>query len=442
MTLARWKASSLTKKVLGMAKLEDVSVSVWGGKRGNQRFANNQPTTNGDSEDLSISVTANHEGRTATVSGNRTDTKSLRELVERAEELAKLAPVDPEYMPPLGRQKYAKVKATDKDTAKISAEQRAELSRRAIEVAKKRGVIAAGFLSHSDSGYALANKAGLFAYHASTSVSLDTTCRTVDGTGSAKAGYASHKLAGLEPSVLVEAIAEKAERSRNPVALDPGRYTVVLENNAVADLLSFLWRSLSARSADEGRSYFSKPDGGNRIGEKLFDERITLRSDPTDENHPSSPIGRGGLPSEPVTWIDEGVLKALSYGRYWAKKQGKEPQPGGGSMFLDGGTGSLDDLIKDVKKGVLVTRFWYNRMLEPRTILATGLTRDGTFLIEDGKITKAVKNMRYNESPITLLKNVVAMSKPERAGLSGRRVAVVPAMVVDGFNFASVSDAV
>jgi predicted Zn-dependent protease len=401
-----------------------------------------QPTTNGDVEDLEISVTASVDGRSATASDNRSDDASIKALVERAEELAKLAPVDPEHMPPLGKQTYAKVNAVDRGTAAISAQGRADVAGAAIRAAKDKGVTVAGFMQHSDAAFALANKAGLFAFHASTSVSLSTTCRTKDGTGSARAGFASHKLGGLEVEPMVARVAEKAERSRNPVALDPGRYTVVLEPDAVADLLGFLFWSLSARAADEGRSYFSKKGGGNRLGEKLFDERITLRSDPTSSEHPASPIGSGGLPRLPTTWIEKGVLEALSYSRYWAQKQGKTPQASPGSLHVEGGSGTVDDLVTNVDRGVLITRFWYNRMLDPRTILATGLTRDGTFLIEKGKIAKPVKNMRYNESPITLLKNVVAMSTPERAGLSTRRVSVVPAMVVEGFNLASVSEAI
>lgn len=441
MTLTKSQARKLTRKILSAATVKDVRVEVWSRRGGNTRYAINQPTTTGDVEELSISVTAHVDGRSATVTGNRSDDGAVRQLVADAEELARLAPPDPEAMPPLGPQTYPKVKETDSATAKMGAKERADVVRSAIEVSKARNLEIAGLVRHAESSFAMANRAGLFAYHPSTSVSLETTCRTTDGTGSGRSGFASHRAKGLNAKAVAQAAADTAAASRNPQGLDPGKYTVILQPEAVSALLSFLFRALSARSADEGRSYFSKDGGGNRRGEKLFDERISLWSDPTDPEHPSSPIGEDGLPLGKTTWIDKGVVAELITSRYWAKKTGTKVVPFGRSVHMAGGTGTAADLLKDVKRGVLVSRFWYNRMLEPRTILATGLTRDGTFLVEGGKIAASAKNFRYNESPLTLLKNVVALGKPVRVGEAGR-VAVVPPMVVEGFNFESVSDAV
>ena len=442
MSLSKSAAKRLTQKVLGYANVDDITVRVSASQTGNTRFANNGPTTNGDVARQSVSITATVNGRSATVSTNRTDAASLESAVRRAEETAALAPVDPEHMPPLGPQKYLEVDARDGATARVGGKQRAQTIKKPIAVAKDRGLTASGLAIHSDSAFALANAKGMFAYHASTSMSLSNTCRTSDGTGSGRAAFVSHRFADLDPGAVAQVAADKAEMSANPQALDPGKYVVILEPQAVSDLLSFLLRALNARSADEGRSYFSKPGGGNRVGEKLFHESISIRSDPTHPAHPASPVGGGGLPQGKVTWIEKGTVKALSYSRYWADKQGTAARPGPTSIHMQGTSKSLMDLIKGVDRGILVTRFWYNRMLEPRTILATGLTRDGTFLVEQGKITTAVKNFRYNESPVTLLKNVLALGRPERAPTRGGRVIVVPPMVVEGFNFASSSDAV
>jgi predicted Zn-dependent protease len=441
-SLSKAAAKLLTQQVLSHAKVDDIVVRVAGSQTGNTRFANNGPTTTGDVARATVSVTATVQGRSATISSNRTDKESLARIVREAEETAALAPVDPEHMPPVGPQKYPRVNGRDGATAKLGGKERAQAIRKPLATADKRGLNASGLIIHSDSAFALANNKGLFAYHASTSVSLSNTCRTKDGTGSGRAAFVSHRYGNLKPGDVARAAADKAEMSANPKGVDPGRYVVILEPQAVSDLLSFLAFSMGARSADEGRSYFSKAGGGNRIGEKLFHDSITISSDPGDAEHPASPISGDGLPLSKVTWIEKGVLKALTYSRFWADKQGKEPVPRPNSIKMAGTDASLTDLIKGVDRGILVTRFWYNRMLEPRTILATGLTRDGTFLVEQGKITTAVKNFRYNESPVTLLKNVLALGKPERAPTRGGRVVVVPPMVVDGFNFASLSDAV
>ncbi len=440
MTLSKGEAKKITQAAIKAASVPELEVTVSAAREGNLRFANNQATTSGDVERLTVSVTASEGGRSATVSGNRRDREGVRALVAKAQELCRLSPVDPEHMPPLGPQQYPAVKAYVDATAKLSAESRANLVAKFIRVGNLRKLDAAGIVQAREGARATANKQGLFAYHRATGVSVTTTMRTRDGTGSGWAGAATHHVDWLDPEAVALAAADKGEMSQGPQELKPGRYTVVLEPQAVADLLWFLTGSLSARAADEGRSYFSRPGGGTRVGEGLFHNLVTIRSDPTSTEHPSSPIGPGGVALQPTTWIEGGVLKNLAYSRYWAKKQGRAALPGPRSLFMAGTKRSLAELIKGVDRGVLVTRFWYNRMLERRTILATGLTRDGTFLIEQGKIARPIKNMRYNESPVTLLKNVLALGRPERVGAGG--LAVVPPLVVHGFNFASVSDAV
>jgi predicted Zn-dependent protease len=191
---------------------------------------------------------------------------------------------------------------------------------------------------------------------------------------------------------------------------------------------------MAARPADEGRSAFTQP--------RRFDERITLFSDPSDRDNPASPIGEDGLPQRKITWIEKGELRNLHRSRFWAQKTGKEAIPNPSSLHLAGTDASVQDLVSGVDRAVLVTRFWYNRLLEPRTVMVTGLTRDGTFMVEQGKITKALRNFRFNESPLTLLSKVVAIGRPERVSTRGGLVLVVPPLVVEGFNFASRSDAI
>jgi predicted Zn-dependent protease len=441
-TLNKRKAKKITDTLLGAAMVPELLVSVRERHDGHTRFARNQPTTEGDVETLEISVTASIEGRTATAMGNRSDQASLEALVAEAEELAALSPVDPEHMPPVDKGLYLQVDGHDKATAKLGAKQRAEQVEQAIAAAAEANVELAGFVDHYEQSLAVATSAGAFAFYPSTQIGLTTTCRTVDQQGSGWAGLESHRVASVDGGALTALAAEKAEISTAPKALDPGKYLVILEAQAVAELLSFLVDSLDARAADEGRSWFSHPKGGTRVGEELFHTSITLRSDPSDPAHPAQPFTEAGEAHKIVRWIGDGVLENLSCSRYWADKTGAQAIPRPSSVLLDGDEVELLDLVRAVDRAVLVTRFWYNRSLDPRTILATGLTRDGTFLVEQGKITTAVKNFRYNDSPVTMLQNVLALGRPQRVVTRGGRVMVVPPMVVKDFNFSSLSDAV
>jgi predicted Zn-dependent protease len=205
--------------------------------------------------------------------------------------------------------------------------------------------------------------------------------------------------------------------------------------------------SMDARAADEGRSFFSRRGGGNRMGERVVDPRVTIVSDPSDPDLLESPYTGEGEAIARTVWVEEGVVRNLAYSRYWADRQGVRPRPTGGGIKMAGTEASLDDLIAQVERGLLVTRFWYIRGVDPRTILHTGLTRDGVFLIEKGKVTRAVNNFRFNESPIAMLNNLVALGRPERVpgtesgGADGSAI-VVPPIVTRDFHFTSVSEAV
>ena len=234
--------------------------------------------------------------------------------------------------------------------------------------------------------------------------------------------------------------------SRNPQPIEPGPMTVVMEPQAVGSLIGFMMGQLGARGADEGRSFFSRPGGGNRIGEGFVDDRVTIYSDPNDPVLLSAPFNGEGLPNRRMVWVDRGTLASLAYDRFWAQRQNVQPTGFASGFRMEGGDSSVEEMIASTERGLLLTRFWYMRPVDQRTILYTGLTRDGTFLIENGRITRPVQNLRWNESPINLLNNIEMMGRPERvlpseAGSPGSAV-IVPAMKVRDFNFTSVSDAV
>jgi predicted Zn-dependent protease len=410
------------------------------GHAGNTRFARNQITTSADVTRVEVSLELGIGQRHASATMNQTDEASLRELVARATRLARLAPEDPEYLPPVGAQKYLAVKdAYDPATDALAPAARAKAVAAAMAAGKDRPLALAGFYEHEGGTRALASSAGLHAHHASSDAGFTCTARTTDGTGSGWAGGRSQRASEIDSARAGTVAVEKAVSSAKPRKLEAGRYTVVLEPAAVASLMEFMGPSLDARRADEGRSFFARPGGGNRIGETLFGPSVTLASDPTDAALGAAPFDAEGLPSPAVKWIDQGKLTALVTSRAWARKTGKAPtgQPSG--WQLAGGTTSRAELVKGVKRGVLITRFWYLRMVDPQSVLVTGLTRDGVFLIENGEIVAPVNNFRFNESPVVMLKNVEAMSPAELAPNLPVRV---PALRTAGFNLASISDAV
>jgi predicted Zn-dependent protease len=226
-------------------------------------------------------------------------------------------------------------------------------------------------------------------------------------------------------------------------ALEPGRYTVVMEPAATNDLLNFMFNAFDARSADEGRSFLSKKGGANRLGDKLFDEQVNVWTDPWDANAPVLPWDQGSMQARARRdLIKGGVITSLDYNRYWAQKQGRAATPPAGNIIMAGGPRSTEELIASTKKGILVTRTWYIRMVDPQSVALTGLTRDGTFYIENGKIKHPVKNFRFNESPVSMLNNIDELGRPVLIGDTDARKLMIPAMKVRDFNFTSLSDAV
>jgi predicted Zn-dependent protease len=444
--ISRDEAKGLADRVLALSAADRTRVNIANRQSGNTRFADATITTSGETTDTSVTVTVTMGKRRASASTNVLDAAALKQTVDLAMRLARLSPEDPELMPELGPQTYSNVSAYMEATADLTPDARAAAITRASDAAAAAGKTAgalfvAGFLEANTRATAVATSSGLFAYHRSTDVDFSVTARTPDGTGSGWARSGARDWKVVDPAAIGRIAARKAVASRNPQPIEPGMYTAVLEPQAVTDLVPLMAGALNARNADEGRSAFSKPDGGTRVGEKVVDERVTLYSDPADADLRAAPFDGEGVPVERVVWIDKGVLRNLSYSRFWAQKHGTRPTGTptlAGGLTLAGGTKSTEELIAGCERGVLVTHFFYIRSLDVRTVLMTGLTRDGTFLIEKGKITRSLKNFRWNESPLLMLNRLEEIGRPEPTQ-AGR---MMPALRIRGFNFESLSDAV
>ncbi|WP_316821765.1 TldD/PmbA family protein [Pedobacter gandavensis] len=435
--LSKEEAQAILKKVLSYSTADSCELSLNGSDGGNIRYARNAVSTAGQINVMNLAVSSTFGKKTGVATINEFDDASLKKVVKRAEELAMLAPENPEFMPLLGPQDFPESATYNAKTAAITPDTRAEMVAKSLQVSKAANLEAAGFLENATRFNAIMNSKGLFAYNKGTDVSFSVTLRNQAGTGSGYIEQGFNDLDKMDTLTLSKIAAAKATGSAGAKAIEPGKYTVILEPLAASDMLGNMFRGFDARSADEGRSFMSKKGGGTRLGEQLFSENVNIYSDPMNPEIPSATWSGDGLPVKRTQWVENGVVKNLSYSRYWAGQKGVEPVPFSRSMVLEGGTQSLEDLIKSTEKGILVTRFWYIRSVDPQTLLLTGLTRDGTFYIENGEIKFPVKNFRFNESPVIMLNNVEALGKPVRTG-SG----MIPAMKIRDFTFTSLSDAV
>ena len=443
--LSREECQRVLDRALSFSRADGCEVQVNSNFTGNTRFAANQLSTSGGVENAQFAVQSAFGPKHAVVTTNDLSDESLRRAVEQSEALARLAPDDPEALPSLPQQQYTPVSAYFDATATLSPAERARAAMTALEVTRARGsdLVAAGFIVNGAGSVALSNKAGMFAYHRSTTSNYTLTVRTTDGTGSGWAAADDQDWSRLDVAGVSRRAIDKARLSRTPVAIEPGRYTVIFEPQAVGYLVQLILFYLGAREADEGRSPFVKQDGGSKVGERIVDERVTLMSDPSDGQLLAQPFDGEGLPLARQVWLENGVLRQLYYSRWWARRSSRQPTGFPTSAKLMGGDSSVEQMIAGTERGVLVTRLWYLREVDPRTILYTGLTRDGTFLIENGRIARAVRNFRFNDSPLFMLNNLEAMGAPQRlAGTEAGGDVVMPALKVRDFNFTSLSEAV
>ena len=435
--LSKDDARALLEKVLSFSQADACEANLNGSDGGNIRYARNTVTTAGAESDLNLVIQSSFGKKSGIATINELDDASLEKVVRRAEELARLAPENPEFMPPMSPQEYVETPTFVEATAGITPEYRAKVAADSIKPARAKNITAAGFFQDNASFAAMINSNGLFAYNRSTGMNFSVTMRTEDGTGS---GYVTRDYNDVErfDSVAASQIAlEKAEMSQEPRAIEPGKYTVILEPAAAIGLIQNMMFNMNARQADEGRSFLAKAGGGTKLGEKIVDERVTIYTDPTHPDVPASGWAGDGQARKRMVWLDKGVVTNLNYSRYWADQKDVEPTASPGNGIMEGGEASIDDLVADTQRGILVTRLWYIRTVDPQTLLYTGLTRDGTYFIENGRIAYPVKNFRFNESPVIMLNNLEALGRPMR--INGN---LVPPIKVRDFTFTSLSDAV
>jgi len=442
MFLDRTEAESLTRRVLAMSRAEGCEVSLQGSDGCNIRLASRGGMSNGTGGDVSVAVTSSFGQRVGHAVTNSVDDDALRDAVARSEAAAKLSPENPEAMPPLGAQVYPASAAYDDATGRLGTTDLADLLAPAVEQARRANVDFALFSYAVRAWRAYGSSAGALAYDRMTKTSLTMTARNRRGTWSGWGGSNVNHVGRLDPAAIVRAAIDKASAQPDPVALEPGKYVALLEPAVVAQMVGYMMWGFDARPADEGRSFLSRP-GGTKLGERLFDPRIRLTSDPASVDAPGLAVSRDGMPNRPVAWIDGGAVTTLVRSRYWAKNMGGAPVARPDFYALQGGTDSVADLIRDVKRGVLVTRLWYVRLVDPRTLVVTGLTRDGTFLIENGAVTRPISNFRFNESPLAVFGNVLGIGPAQRAQPSeDTQTLYVPPLLVKDFTFSSISPAV
>jgi predicted Zn-dependent protease len=437
------QAKAILDKVIALSTADDCTATLTGNIDGNIRFALNQVSTSGIVENAQLIVQSAYGKKEGTATTNAFDDAALERVVRAAETLAKLAPENPEYMPPLEKQTYKPSATFRQSTADITPEQRAQVAADSIGPCKAANLVAAGFLQDGQSFTAFANSKGNFGYARATNLDYTCTVRTADGRGSGWVARNAADIAQFDAGDEIQVAIQKARDSAEAKALEPGKYTVILEPAAAAGLINFMMFFFDARSADEGRSFLSKKGGGTKVGEQVYDPQVNIWADPWDPVAPVMPWDGEGLPREKHPIIKDGKVEYLQYSRFWAKEKGKRQVGQPGNILMAGGTKSTAELVKSTQKGILVTRTWYIRMVDPQTVLLTGLTRDGTFYIENGEIKHPVKNFRFNESPVIMLNNIEELGKPIRlTGDESPFVMMIPPMKLRDFTFSSLSDAV
>ncbi|WP_442756336.1 TldD/PmbA family protein [Methylocystis sp. JAN1] len=443
MFLSSDDAKSIAEKILERSEADACVVKIDGGEDYSLRFARGGATTNIATSDAAVRISSHIGGRVGSVATANLDGAALEAARARSEEIARMLPVDPDYVPPLGPQEYDASARYDDNAASLKLDALAAQAARVIEEGGRSNVDTFGCASGARRFEALATSNGLFAYERRSEIDLSATARNKSDTWSGWAGAHEFFSARLDAEAIARRACAKAAYDVEPVDLEPGDYTVVLEPVAVAELASWVMSAMDARAADEGRSFYARPGGGTMIGEKLFDEKLTIRIDPANPLAPEGAVGWEGVPHRARAFIDKGVVSTLYRSRSWAQKTNAEPIPFARNFIIEGGDASLDDMIRAVKRGVLVTRIWYENMVEPKSLLLTGLTRDGNFLIKNGRVTAPVRNMRFNQRLGELFANIVALGKTERVWRAvGGGAPAAPPMLAERFHFSSKSSGI
>jgi len=447
MLLTEAASREITRKVLGSVTADDAVVTVDSLDYSHLRFAANTFLTSGRREGVSVRVTTWIGRRRGSASTTDVSDAALKQAVEDAQAFAKLSPIDVEYLPSLSQQTYKPGGGYVDATARVDLPARARQISEAIAQSEKVKVVGAGFHQARLTARASATAHGNFHYERESLVGLGMTARTPDGAGS---GYFSRNhfdVARLDTARIAREAIRRASDSRGARMLPAGAYPVILEAQAVADLLDSGGMSFDARNADEGRSVFSLPGGATRVGTPLFDPRINILSDPWRPQLATFIASEEGVPARAMHLVRNGVVESLRYSRFWAQQKSQQPS-GPLALVMEPSTPgvSVEDMIKTAKRALLVSRFFYIRNVDPRSASVTGLTRDGVWYIENGEIKYPVRNFRFNQSIVLMLGpgEVDAIGVPERVASSegGVEPVLVPALRLNSFNFTSQSDAI
>jgi predicted Zn-dependent protease len=454
-------AGDIFDRIRKLSSADEVEVLFSGGRFALTRFANNTIHQNVAEENHVVSVRTAFGGCTARASTNRLDEESLREVVRASESLAKVQHPDPDLlpMPAPSEAKAADVAAVPcryfERTASITPELRAEGVKNIVEVAQKHELTAAGVFSTAESIDGIFNSRGLSNWHTQTLAEISVSMLAADSSGWQKGN--SPDAANLDASSLAEIAAKKALDAAHPREIAPGKYTVILEPAAALDIVGFMFWDYSGMAILDQRSFLT-----GRIGTQLFGENITIWDDVAHPLQAGSPFDGEGMLRRKVALVERGVAKRVVYARATAARMKRSefadkvgtieatghgfPLPNEmGEMPLNivfapaDNVQTLEQMIASTERGILVTRLWYIREVEPFEKMLTGMTRDGTFYVEDGKLQGGVRNFRLNESLIHMLSNVEAMSEPVRSSGEESFEMVVPAMKIREFNFTEVT---
>lgn len=414
------------------AGVADIEVLIGACDESLTRFANNAIHQNVSERAISVSIRPQHEQRTARVSTNRTDADSLRAATRDAIALMRAQNIDERLLSLNSPTAIEPVDRYDAATASATPAQRARIVAAAIEIARQAGQTAAGICSTEWQFQALLNSAGLFATHAETHAVFSITAMSGSGSGWAKRSGVS--LEGLGCDSLARSASRKAHLSQNPRAEDPGSWTVILEPAAVLDLVGQMMPDFAATALEDQRSFLM-----NRLGERLFGSNITIHDDVRHPLQTGAPFDGEGVPRQRIALVENGVPLAVCYSRGAAHRAGVEPTGHGlalpneigeypANVAIAGGTASLEDMIRSTRRGILVTRLWYIREVDPYEKIMTGMTRDGTFLVENGEPVTAIRNFRFNQSIIELLASAEMLGEAVRASGEETYDMVVPSM--------------
>jgi PmbA protein len=436
----------IIERVLRLAKsteAEETEVHVDEADESLTRFANNAIHQNVAEHGLTVSVRTVMDGRTARATTNRVDEDSLRGAIDASLSLAHSQPKDPRLLPVPGKQRYRKVERFARPTATLTPEDRARAVRCACDLAVKRGQVAAGIFASGQSQTAMGNSRGLFAAYRETHAEFSITMQEQPAASWAKANAANVR--DFDPQQLAERASEKAHRATNAQELAPGRYTVILEPSAVLDIVGFLFYDFAATAVADKRSCLN-----DRMGKQVFGKNISVVDDAYHPLQLGAPFDGEGMPRQQVLLVDRGVPRNLVYSRASAKLAKKKPTGHGFmlpneygeapvNLVFGGGDSSLEKMIASTERGLLVTRLWYIREVDPYEKIMTGMTRDGLFLVEKGKVGTAVRNFRFNQSLLEMLQNVELLGPADRATGEEAFEMVVPAMKVRDFHFSEVT---